>query len=500
MGIEKMHSSSIELWEHLSSAALYMPDDIAIVSHHSEAEITYQDLWKRVVACGNFLSQAKARKILALLPNHENTLILFLACLTSGLDICILASNSSQGEIQRAIKSCRPDLVITAGTLSVEHIETDYRIRSARIEELVDTNERFLESAPNGTMNFSYGNLIVATSGTTGAPKFLVHSGRNLWNCAEAFSKFYGLTKTNVFWNFLPMSYLGGTLNLCLIPLASRGRILVDKELGGHTFLRFSQTINRFGINSIWLIPTLVRALMRIYGADGKAKLEVSQSLAFIGTSPSTVEERVWAESLLGCQVYENYGLSETTFLLAEPRRSPLRRRRGMIRFPDVRIIETGGPNTMKVISPHQHLGSFGEEGTFNQIDTKKPFDTSDFVAREYGRYKVVGRNRDRIKKGGTLINLLEIERLVRRHVDWGEVAIIVVDDGFYGENYIVLFEQQGAKDQENALIGFLARELSPVRMPADVRGVADIPLTKSGKVDKLAAKAMYFSLAQRER
>ncbi len=106
------------------------------------------------------------------------------------------------------------------------------------------------------------GKIIMPSSGSTGEPKAIVLDADRLWLSASAFLKFHQLENQQMrFWNYLPMSYLGGLFNLSLIPLAAGGSIYIDDIFNGKTFLTFWQLLNDLKLNTLWLVPTILRGL-----------------------------------------------------------------------------------------------------------------------------------------------------------------------------------------------------------------------------------------------
>ena len=83
-----------------------------------------------------------------------------------------------------------------------------------------------------------------------------------LWSSGYYFMKHHNLLDTPLrFWNYLPMSYLGGLFNLLLIPLITKGSSIISETFNGRTYLNFWQTIQKFDINAIWFTPSIVRGL-----------------------------------------------------------------------------------------------------------------------------------------------------------------------------------------------------------------------------------------------
>lgn len=463
------------------------PSNVAFVDATDESVTTYSELWERVKRTCLELGDTNARKVIAILPNSRSAAVLYLACMVSGVDIYIIGDSFAKEELRRACLVFSPDLIVTTGHKVEGHeLTASDKGKQMSVENLVGSHPRDSVPTKKISIQFSYGRQIVATSGSTGEPKMLALGGDALWSAAQVFSEIYGLTAQNTFWNYLPMSYLGGTFNLLLIPLASGGKVLIENSFGASILTRFFSTIDRFEVNTLWFVPTILRGLRRLIGSQSTQLPSSTQLLAFIGTAPSSHDERQWLEGVLGCSVYENYGLSETTFVLYEPiRSSGASESGGMQVFPGVEIEFATRGNTLKVRTPYLIEGYFTGPGNFEAIEPKSWFDTQDIVSLSPRGFSVTARKREIIKKGGLLVNLAEVEKLARDFVGWGDVAVVAVDDEFYGENYIVFFESRGVARDENLLIAHLAENFSKSKMPRDVRAVRKVFKTRSGKVDK---------------
>ena len=78
--------------------------------------------------------------------------------------------------------------------------------------------------------------IFLKTSGTTGDPKMMIIDANTLWKSGKQFIGTFNLKEQQTYWNFLPMSYLGGIFNLGLIPLSVGGNIIIDENFSGKTF------------------------------------------------------------------------------------------------------------------------------------------------------------------------------------------------------------------------------------------------------------------------
>ena len=483
------------LWEHLQSLGALHPDDISLIGFTDEKLTTYSQLWEEILFTQSELNSRGTKRIVAIVPNCKEAVVLYLACMISRIDLCILGDNFAEEELNTVLTAFSPDMLVAKSPDSIT-VNRDSRIRIEMmpLANLVGRLQQFSVVDLADNSHFGYGRQIVATSGSTGEPKMLALNASALWKSAQAFSNLYKLNSENAFWNFLPMSYLGGTFNLLMIPLASGGRVLIDKTFGAETFLRFFATVNRFEVNTLWLIPTILRGLRRLIGGKDGSVLSAPQKISFIGTASSLPEERRWIESILGCQVYENYGLTETTFLLAEPLRvSGLDVVYGMQVFPGVQVERPQTTKTLRVKTPYLFDGYVRGAEIEHEIGPAEWFDTKDLIEVSGDRdFSFKGRAREIIKKGGVLINLVEVENLMRPLVDWGEVAAIAIEDDFYGESYILLYESASSKLDESSIMALLSRHISKMKMPSDIKSVSRLAKTRSGKVDKRMALAEY--------
>lgn len=479
------------LWDHLLERATLQADQAAIVNAFDSSEMTFSQLWNEVDCLAREFRKMRMSSVILALPNSTPTVTAYLACLVSGVDCCILGDVFAEHELERALSAIRPDFLIVN-----ERVENQFGASSGHdvITLSIDTVRdsalnRFSEEVES-EFSFRYGRQLVATSGSTGEPKLLALSGEHLWASAETFGDLYKLGPRNTFWNYLPMSYLGGTFNLLLIPLASCSKVVIDHSFNASTLLKFAGTVERFEINTIWFVPTILRGVRRLMESSPEQSEFPAQILSFIGTAPSTFAERRWLEGFIGCHVYENYGLTETTFLLIEPlRRAGQDAPTVMQVFPNVTFSDTRPSNTLKVKTPFLFEGYFSQNSQYVPVDRDEWYDTGDLIqAEEDQGFVVAGRNKDVIKKGGVLINLTAIESHAREFVTWGDVAVLPIEDEFYGENYAVIFETRGLSEDRADIVSHLSRHLTKQRMPQDVLGLVSIPKTRTGKVDRKSA------------
>ena len=101
--------------------------------------------------------------------------------------------------------------------------------------------------------------LLIATSGTTGAPKVLVIKVKDSGQVQSLFRNIIHNSDA-VFWNFLSMSYLGGLYNLLIIPFQSGAAILITGDFDSMYAFNFWDIIKKYKINVLWVVPSIVES------------------------------------------------------------------------------------------------------------------------------------------------------------------------------------------------------------------------------------------------
>ncbi|WP_432260888.1 AMP-binding protein [Cupriavidus sp. TMH.W2] len=104
------------------------------------------------------------------------------------------------------------------------------------------------------------------------------------------------------------------------------------------------------------------------------------------------------------------------------------------------------------------------------------------------------GRLRDNVNRGGEKIGSEEVETYVSRHPAVADAKLVAMPDPFYGEKgciYLILRAGQAAPSVP-ALVEFLVDQgLAKFKCPERIEVVEEFPITRVGKVDKVALRAM---------
>ena len=135
------------------------------------------------------------------------------------------------------------------------------------------------------------------------------------------------------------------------------------------------------------------------------------------------------------------------------------------------------------------------EEATKAAIDEDGWLHTGDLATvDENGYYRITGRLKDMIIRGGENIYPREIEEFIYTHPAVKDVQVIGVPDRKYGEEvfaYIILKDDIEEPPTEEDMIKFVKQGLSRFKTPKYVKFIDSYPMTASGKIQKYKLKAM---------
>ncbi len=126
-------------------------------------------------------------------------------------------------------------------------------------------------------------------------------------------------------------------------------------------------------------------------------------------------------------------------------------------------------------------------EATAAAIDSEGWLHTGDLSVRDdNGNYKITGRIKDMIIRGGENIYPKEIEDFIYTHPCVKDVQVVGVPDVTYGEAVLaVVIRKEGCEIDEAAIKEFVRSHMAKHKTPKYVRFVDSFPMTGSGKIQK---------------
>jgi malonyl-CoA/methylmalonyl-CoA synthetase len=341
--------------------------------------------------------------------------------------------------------------------------------------------------------------LILYTSGTTGKPKGVVTTHKNIQAQVSSLIIAWEWTSSERILHILPLHHIHGIVNVLTCALWAGAECHILSKFDAETVW------NRICDGDLTLfmaVPTIYVKLIAAWETAskerqktmsegcGKMRLMVSGSAAL----PVQVLEK-W-QTISGYFLLERYGMTEIGMALSNPLHGE--RLSGYVGKPlpevEVRLVDENGelvpagtPGEIQVKGPGVFL-----EYWQNPQATAKAFQdgwfwTGDTAVVENDNYRILGRmSVDIIKTGGYKVSALEIESVLRSHPDIQECAVVGVVDLEWGERVCAALVLQGSQPLTLESFRSWAKErLAVYKVPTRILTVEELPRNAMGKVTK---------------
>ena len=140
-------------------------------------------------------------------------------------------------------------------------------------------------------------------------------------------------------------------------------------------------------------------------------------------------------------------------------------------------------------------------EATAAAIDKDGWLHTGDLAIRDpNGYYRITGRIKDMIIRGGENIFPKEIEDFIYTHPDVVDVQIVGVPSEKYGEEaYAFVIKRAGSNVTEKDIQTYVANNMARHKVPSYVEFIDQLPMTASGKIQKFVLRDMAKAKLNRE-
>ena len=485
--------------EILAQTAERQPQKMALIA--KEEELTFGVLNQRVQALAAHLQQEGIRqgdRVGILLPNSTAIPLSYYSTQRIGAVTVILDARLKGMELQGVLKDADLKLLIVHHQLYPEVEEVFKNMPAIPVWISGSDGDRSFEkrfSAPARTLSLPSlkvddDALILYTSGTTGEPKGVVLSYRNLAQYPRVMTEMKVSDSSIMRGCILPMSHIVGPV-VCN-ELAEKGYTLVIfDQINPITLL---EGIQKYRVNVFESVPIVFQLLLGVKNLSSYDTSSVKIA-AMMGTSIPLPLLRAFQSAQPHIKVIQGYGLTETSpmITLVEPDQAEAKIGSIGCAVPgvEVKIVDEAGkelgddePGEIITRGPHVMKGYFRRPDATAQRIRDGWLYTGDVGKRGAdGYYYHLGRRDDMIITGGLNVYPAEVENLIYTYPGVQETIIFAIPDPKRGHVLgAAIVPRPGSTVVEKELLTFLRANLANFKVPDRIVIRESLPRTSSGK------------------
>ncbi|KAF1921954.1 hypothetical protein BDU57DRAFT_511042 [Ampelomyces quisqualis] len=364
--------------------------------------------------------------------------------------------------------------------------------------DVKETGKLAGKSAPLETAQPDDVALVLHTSGTTGRPKAVPLTHRNLLRTMKNIQGTYQLTPKDRTMLVMPLFHVHGLLAGFLAPLASGGSVVVPRKFSASVFWK---DFADHKANWYTAVPTIHQILLKNPIPSPRPDIRFIRSCSS-PLSPKTFHE---LEKALGAPVLEAYAMTEAAHQMTSNPLPPGQRKPGSVGLGqgvEVKILNDAGDEVPQ--GKEAEICIRGENVTKGYLNNPSAnatsftkggfFRTGDQGFQDAEGYVIItGRIKELINKGGEKISPIELDNVIAQHPAVSETVSFAIEDEMYGQDVgLAVVVKDGQTLNAGELKAWLSDRLAKFKMPKKIFFTDIMPKTATGKIQRrLVAEAM---------
>jgi long-chain acyl-CoA synthetase len=500
------HSVGFFAAEALERTSQRQPQKTALIA--KDEKLTFSTLNQQVETLAGHLQREGVRqgdRVGVLLPNSMALPLSYYATQKIGAVTVILDVRLRGKELQSVLADAALKLLIVQSLSEVQEILPMIQRVSVWVVN-GDDDRSFEKRLATPTAHASSPHLspeddalILYTSGTTGEPKGVVLSYKNLAQYPRVMHEMGITDSSSVRGCILPMSHIVGPV-LCN-ELAEKGfTLVIFDQINPVSFLEGIQKHRISVFEGVPIVFQLILGLRNLADYDtGSVKVA-----AMMGTTVPVPLLRAFKAAQPHIKVIQGYGLTETSpmITLVEPEQAMAKMGSIGRAVPGVEVkvvdekgleVPIGEAGEIITRGPHVMKGYFRKpEATAARVRDGWLF-TGDIGKRgEDGYYFHLGRRDDMIVTGGLNVYPAEVETMIYGYAQVQETVVFAIPDAKRGHVIgAAVVPRPGEAVVEKDLLTFLRTNLASFKVPHKIFIRESLPRTSSGKVIRDAETLM---------
>ena len=482
----------------------------------SAAFVFHEDVWTydRLAVAAESLARGLAvrgvgpgDRVALHMMNRPEMIVAYYACFQLGAIAAPLRTAFKSAELGPILERLKPELYIGEISLYDNVAPVDASILAPIKRFVVNGSfedhgvqpwEALFDVASNESLLISPASykpaVLINTSGTTGQPKFVVHTPATLSESVDLIVRHWGFSDDDIMVMPLPMAHMSGLISFLAFIQFGAPFVLLE-VFDADTVL---DAIERH--RCTWCIgfPAQFAALLECQRARPRDLGSLRVCLTGADVCPIDLQERV--TSMFGAPLYNLWGATEVVGSLTF----------GLQRGPVVRIAKGAQIRLIDEHGAEVAEGEVGEllirganvfDGYWNDPRATQEglragwYHTGDLMRRGEGdELWFVSRKKDIIIRGGTNISPVEVEQaLVAAHPAVEEAAVVGAPDAVLGQRVFGFVKlANGTKDTVvSEILRNVATQLASYKVPEGLEILDKLPRNALSKVDRNRLQAM---------
>jgi long-chain acyl-CoA synthetase len=379
--------------------------------------------------------------------NRPEMIVAYYACFKLGAIAAPLRTAFKFAELAPLLQRLRPALYIgdvglyeNVAPVDASILPPDRRliVGGAVEDRRVRPFEALFNGADDANLPISHAEyraaVLITTSGTTGQPKFVVHTAATLAETTDLVIKHWGLSDDDVTVVPLPLAHVSGLVFLSYVQFGISFFLL--ESFDADTVL---DTIERHRCTRYLGFPAQYAALLESQRARPRNLASLRVCLTAADVCPVDLQER--ARSVLGAPLYNIWGATEVIGSLTFGLQcGPVAR---VVKGARIRLVDENGADVpdgeigeLLIRGENVFAGYWDDAQETDQSLQAGWYHTGDLMRRGEGDdLWFVSRKKDIIIRGGTNISPVEVEQaLVASHPAVEEAAVVGIPDAVLGQ------------------------------------------------------------------
>ncbi len=505
----------VNLADVIRRRAAATPNAVAV--RDASGDITFLELDRRSNQVGSWLARSGLKRgdrvALMCANSHVIHEVLFGAAKIGAITL-IVNNRLSSAEVTAILADAQPSVVIldrAAGSVlgGVAGESPAWRVVTFGTGEYEAQRDAAPAIDPGECPEPDATTLLLYTSGTTGTPKGIELTGRNISAGMAFLNRGIELGVDSVCAAPVPLFHIGG-IGIAITAVLNGACLLLEFGSGTQQIL---ENLLAQEVTHVVMVPTILQRLLELPAARTADWTRLRYLIYGAAVIPLPLLRD--ATKVIDCRFLQSYGMTESSGLIAvlkpqdhqelstDSEESLLSRLRSVGRpMPGLRV-KVVDPDTLEDVPAGQHgevlvAGPNVMKGYWRKPELTREtilpggwLRTGDGGSINAEGYLVLhDRIKDMIISGGENVYSIEVDRLLLTHPDIVEAATVAIPSAEWGESpFAVVVRNESSTLTEDALIAWTRERLAHFKCPVGVRFVDTLPRTALGKVRKNAVR-----------